>query len=247
MFSLREFAIAFIPMIATMNANAQIEPDMVSLPAACVEVGAMVIDWQAAPLREECLDSFSIGRYEVTFAEYDLFTAATGRAARNDVDFGRENRPVIDVSWFDAFHYAQWLSEQTGKTYRLPTDAEWDYAAMANTELGFKYHWGAEPIENKANCSNCGSQWDGQMSAPAGSFDPNSLGLYDMHGNVWEWTADCYYADDPKDVEDTHCKVGVVRGGSWDVDVSDLVYWVRAEQISTKTARDTGFRLVLEH
>lgn len=246
MFRLRRLILTVIPLISVMNVSAQIEPDMIDLPAACVQVGALVIDWQAAPMRKECLESFSIGRYEVTFAEYDLFTAATGRAARNDVDFGRDNRPVIDVTWLDAFHYAKWLSEQTGKTYRLPTDAEWEYAAMANAEMGSNYHWGAEPIENKANCSNCGSQWDGKMTAPVGSFDPNSLGLYDIHGNVWEWTADCYYVDDPKEVEDTHCKTGVVRGGSWDVDVSDLVYWVRAPQLSTKSARDTGFRLLRE-
>lgn len=103
-----------------------------------------------------------------------------------------------------------------------------------------------ELLENQANCKDCGSQWDSKMAAPVGSFAANSFGLYDMHGNVWEWTSDCFNADSPKDVNDSHCQVGVVRGGSWDVASSEISFSVRAGQISERTSRDTGFRLVRE-
>ena len=204
------------------------------------------VETASNPLREVCLDDFLISKYEITFREYDLFTQETGRAARNDVGFGREGRPVIDVSWFDAFAYAEWLSNKTGKTYRLPTDAEWEFTARFDTEFGYKYTWGAEEELGKANCSDCGSQWDGKMTAPVGSFEPNTLGVYDLHGNVWEWTADCYYADSPKEEEGSHCKSGVVRGGSWDVNAGHFAFWIRAPQLSGKPTRDTGFRLVME-
>lgn len=228
------------------QANAQTEPDMIQLPAACVEVGTLLMGEHANPLREVCLDSFSIGRYEVTFREYDLFTSATGRATRHDAGFGREERPVIDVDWFDALAYADWLSEVTGKRYRLPTDAEWEYAAKGNAEFGFRYSWGAEPEENKANCRSCGGQWGGEMTSPVGSFEANTFGLHDIHGNVWEWTADCYVRNDAREVGDNQC-AGVVRGGSWDVHADHLVFWLRAPQLRKRPARDIGFRLVLEH
>lgn len=246
MYRLKTIALGVIPFTLIMDANAQTEPDMVQLPAACVEVGSLLMGNHANPLREVCLDAFSIGRYEVTFREYDQFIEETGRARRHDMGFGREDRPVIDVDWFDAAAYAEWLSEKTGKRYRLPTDAEWEYAARGDAEFGFRYSWGSEPGENKANCRNCGSQWGGQMTSPVGSFDPNTLGLYDMHGNVWEWTSDCYSSNSPEDVDDKDCG-GVVRGGSWDVQTDDLVFWLRAPNLRYKSAQDIGFRLVLEH
>lgn len=228
------------------SANAQIEPEMVLIQAACVELGSLSIGQQSNPLREVCIESFYINRYEVTFSEYDEFTRETGLAARHDLGFGRESRPVVDVNWFDAVAYADWLSSKTGEKYRLPTDAEWEYVARAGAELGFKYSWGAELVPNLANCKDCGSTWGSQMSAPVGSFEPNSFGVYDMHGNVWEWTSDCFYTDSPKKVRDLHCKVGVVRGGSWDVPATEIAFTVRAVQQSENTAANTGFRLVRE-
>lgn len=243
---LKAIARGFIPCTLMIHANAQTEPDMVQLPAACVEVGTLLMGLHVKPLQEVCLDAFSIGRYEVTFREYDQFTEDTGRAKRHDVGFGREDRPVIDVDWFDAVAYADWLSKETGKKYRLPTDAEWEYAARANAVVGFRYSWGAEPGENQANCRNCGSRWDGRMTSPVGSFAPNALGIFDMHGNVGEWTSNCERVNSAEDANVTDCKVGTVRGGSWDVESDQLVFWILAPQRSDKPARDTGFRLVLE-
>jgi formylglycine-generating enzyme required for sulfatase activity len=222
---------------------AQIEPALVEIPAACIEVGSLLMDY-ANPLRRVCIDSFAIGRYEVTFDEYDEFTKATGRESRHDLGFGRGGRPVVDVNWFDATDYAHWLSEKTGRTYRLPTDAEWEYAARADADLSFQYSWGAEPGNNLANCQDCGSQWDAKRSAPVGSFPSNAFNLHDMHGNVWEWTSDCYYSDSPRSIRNAHCEVGVVRGGSWDVPSLGLAYLNRTAQRSESPARDIGFRLV---
>jgi formylglycine-generating enzyme required for sulfatase activity len=125
---------------------------------------------------------FAMGRYEVTFDEYDVFARATGREQPADKGWGRGRRPVINISWEGARAYAQWLSEQTGKRYRLPTEAEWEYAARAGTET--TYWWGDEVGENHANCSSCGSEWDNMQTAPVGSFASNPWGLYDTVGNV---------------------------------------------------------------
>jgi formylglycine-generating enzyme required for sulfatase activity len=85
-------------------------------------------------------------------------------------------------TWYDAAAYTEWLAEQTGKRYRLPSEAEWEYAARAGTETA--YWWGNDIGANRANCNGCGSQWDNQETAPVGSFDPNPFGLYDTSGNV---------------------------------------------------------------
>ena len=98
---------------------------------------------------------------------------------------------MINVSWDDAKAYVAWLSKKTGKTYRLLTEAEYEYATRAGTQTA--YPWGNDIGENNANCRGCGSQWDGKQTAPVGSFSPNGFGLYDMVGNVGQWTEDCYH------------------------------------------------------
>ena len=100
---------------------------------------------------------------------------------------------MINVSWDDAQRYVAWLSRITGKTYRLLTEAEYEYAARAGTQTA--YPWGDEIGGNNANCAGCGSRWDVAQTAPVGSFAPNKFGLYDMVGNVWEWVEDCLHED----------------------------------------------------
>ena len=107
------------------------------------------------------VEAFELGKYEVTFEEYDRFTAATGREQADDEGWGRARRPVTNVSWEDAVAYTRWLSEQTGEHYRLPSEAEWEYAARAGTATA--YSWGNEIGHNRANCGSCGSRWDGQQ------------------------------------------------------------------------------------
>jgi len=163
--------------------------------------------------------AFAIGQYEVTFDEYDKFALATQRELPDDKGWGRGKRPVINVSWKDAVAYAQWLSAQTGKPYRLPTESEWEYAARAGSET--EYWWGNELGKNRANCGGCGSQWDNKQTAPVGSFPANPWGLHDTVGNVWEWAQDCYhdnYKGSPADGtawQQGKCAYRVLRGGSW--------------------------------
>ena len=198
-------------------------PKMVNIPAGSFQMGDIQGggDSREQPVHKVSIEPFAMGQYEVTFAEYDKFAQATGRKKPDDRGWGRENRPVINVSWHDAVAYNEWLSEQTGKQYRLPTEAEWEYAARAGTET--KYWWGNEIGENKANCNGCGSQWDYEQTAPVGSFSPNPFGLYDTVGNVWEWVADSWhenYTNAPNDggiwVEGADDSYRVLRGGSWD-------------------------------
>ena len=199
------------------------EPEMVEIPGGSFRMGCVsgqncANDEQ--PVHEVQVESFELSKYEVTFEEYDRFTSAAGRARASDEGWGRGRRPVINVSWEDAVAYTRWLSEQTGERYRLPTEAEWEYAARAGTATA--YSWGNGIGRNRANCDGCGSQWDNRQTAPVGSFGPNGWGLHDLHGNVWEWVQDCWnesYRGAPADGsawESGDCSLRVLRGGSWD-------------------------------
>lgn len=160
---------------------------------------------------------FALSKHEVTFEEFDRFATATGRTRPGDGGWGRGQRPVINVSWRDATAYATWLTEQTGREYRLATEAEWEYAARADTATA--YHWGDAAGTGQANCDGCGGRATGR-TLPAGSFDANAWGLHDMHGNVWEWVQDCWNdrpAAAPSNAAPVpgDCDRRVLRGGSW--------------------------------
>ena len=202
---------------------------MVEIPGGSFRMGCVSArDCRAneQPVHEVRVARFGLSKYEVTFEEYDRFTAATGRARdevggpwADDEGWGRGRRPVINVSWELAVAYTRWLSKETGERYRLPSEAEWEYAARAGTET--VYSWGNEIGRNRANCKGCGSRWDGGQTAPVGSFSPNRWGLHDMHGNVWEWVQDCRndsYRGAPTDGsawERGDCSERGLRGGSW--------------------------------
>ena len=163
---------------------------------------------------------FGMGKYEVTFAEYDVFAKTTGRGLLEDQGWGRGNMPAINVTWEDANAYANWVSEKTGKHYRLPSEAEWEYAARAGTTTS--YSWGNDIGVNRANCDGCGSQWDSRRTAQVGSFQPNQFGLYDMSGNVGEWVGDCKHAGyrgaptDGSSWASAGCESRILRGGGFD-------------------------------
>ncbi|MGH8567938.1 MAG: formylglycine-generating enzyme family protein, partial [Gammaproteobacteria bacterium] len=179
-------------------------------------------DHDEHPPHAVTIEPFAIGRYEVTFEEYDRFAKDTNRKLPDDGRWGRGRRPVINVTFDDAQSYAAWLSEKTGRRYRLPTEAEWEYAARAGTTT--TYWWGNEVGSNHANCRGCGSEWDSKETAPVGSFAPNAFGVYDTAGNVWEWVQDCWhesYEGAPADgsawleTGGGDCNRRGVRGGSW--------------------------------
>jgi hypothetical protein len=165
----------------------------------------------------------------------------TGRLLPDDENWGRGRQPVIRVSWGDAVEYAKWLSGQTGKLYRVPTEAEWEYVARAGTETD--YWWGNEMKSWMANCKG-DSRWGGNQTSPVGSFQPNPFGLYDTAGNVWEWVEDCWHEDYQfahtegsawLEANGDNCSGRVIRGGSW----ANYPEFLRA---SHRFWNDTDFR-----
>jgi formylglycine-generating enzyme required for sulfatase activity len=225
-------------------------PTVVELPAATFTMGSSGASphFSERPQHSVTLPAFAIGRHEVTFAQYDRFARATGRRLPYDEGWGRGERPVINISWKDATAYAAWLSKQTGHTYRLPSEAQWEFAARAGT--GTPYWWAKSSGKIPANCFDCGSQWDGKMSAPVGSFSPNGLGLYDTSGNVQEWTQDCYhnnYKGAPSDGsawQSAGCSQRVVRGGAYSSPVESLRNARRAQFEQETRLDNIGFRVV---
>ena len=230
----------------------QLEVDMVKIPAGEFSMGDIQGggDSNEKPVHRVSVDAFWLGKSEVTFDQWDACVAAGGCSHKpDDKGWGRGNRPVINVSWEDITEqFIPWLSKTTGKQYRLPTEAEWEYAARAGSET--KYSWGNSIGNNKANCDGCGSRWDDSQTAPVGSFSANAFGLYDMHGNVWEWTQDCWnknYEGAPIDGSawlSGGCSQRVLRGGSW---LYDPNYLRSANRVRNTTGnRDSyfnGFRL----
>lgn len=188
---------------------------------------------------------FALGVYPVTFDDYDLFCQNSGLGKPNDRDWGRGNRPVINVSWNDAQAYVQWLSQQTGQQYRLPSEAEWEYACRAGTQT--PYYFGSELTQGHANFSRIVGK-----TTPVGHYPPNTFGLYDTHGNVFEWVQDCWhdtYANAPGDgsawleADGGDCSSRVVRGGSWGYDPQVLRSAVRDGGSAENAGVGLGFRI----
>ncbi|WP_354031672.1 formylglycine-generating enzyme family protein [Bradyrhizobium sp. S3.2.6] len=199
--------------------------------------------------------SFAVGRYAVTFAEWDACVADGGCNGYKPWDngWGRGRRPAINISWSDAKSYVAWLSARTGKTYRLLSEAEREYVTRAGTTSSF--WWGASVSRGQANYDNKASQdknakgASGQKTAPVDSFQPNPWGLYQVHGNIWEWVEDCVndtYEGAPTDGSPWlkgRCEQRVLRGGSW-VSKADAVeagsrYGVQSEG----RVSNVGFRV----
>ena len=231
------------------------------------------------PVRKvEFLKPFEMGKFEVTFAEYDLFAAAKGRDKPDDSGWGRGDKPVINVSWNDAVDYTLWLSERTGFKYRLPTEAEWEYAVRATTT---SEHYWPEKTENDKEDPACkyANVYDRQNEAkikqsysitwePFACDDafpfmastlesekkltPNKWQLFNMLGNVWEWTQDCYvdsYKDKPtngsaqESSDNNACPLRVLRGGSWSSDPQFVRSAYRLRHAPDIRFNSLGFRL----
>jgi formylglycine-generating enzyme required for sulfatase activity len=196
-------------------------PEMVVVPAGRFAMGSEASSDEMPVHQVKVARPFAVGKFEVTFAEWDACVADGGCShVPDDQGFGREGRPVIDVSWNDVTNsYLPWLSRKAGRTYRLLSEAEWEYVARAGSRA--VYAWGDEIGVGRANCDRCGGAWDNRQTAPVGSFAANAFGLHDLHGNVWEWTQDCY-ADSYKGApangaarQHASCQTRVVRGGGW--------------------------------
>ncbi len=206
-------------------------------------------DRDASPPHRVTVKDFWIGKYEVTFEQYDAFCKATKRKLPDDNGWVRSTRPVINVSWQDATEFTKWLSEKSGRNVRLPSESQWEYAARAGTTT--PYWWGNQKEKNMANCFDCGSEWDKNKTAPVGSFKHNPWGLHDMHGNINEWVFDKAhegYENAPETDEpwlENGLNYRIVRGGSYRFGIGNMKAHFRDWYAEDSTTTDTGFRVVI--
>jgi formylglycine-generating enzyme required for sulfatase activity len=194
------------------------------------------------------LRGFALGEFPVTVAEWKLCVAEHGcfgmpRMATDVVD----RTPVHNISWDDSQQYLGWLSRRAGRKYRLPSEAEWEYAARAGTTT--RYWWGNEVGVSLANCANCGGRQSVQAPLPVDTFKPNPFGLYDMLGGVSQWTADCWvpgYRGAPEDGSRRaahDCMTRVLRGGSFRADRDDIAVSSRGDYDAPVRYIVNGFRV----
>ncbi len=242
-------------------------PEMVVVPAGQFTMGTNGEDGREddeVPARVVTIaQPFALGKYEVTFDEWDACVAAKACDKNADEAWGRGRRPAININYAQANAYVKWLSATTGKEYSLPSEAQWEYAAQAGASLGTP--WG----NDKARACEFASLYDTMTkakllfdwaafpcvdgfteTAPVGTFAANAFGLHDMLGNVWEWVADCYrpnYTNAPTEgsaVTAETCIKRLSRGGSWNI----FPAWVRAGYRyglqGTLRANNLGFRVM---
>ncbi len=240
-------------------------PEMIVVPAGTFVQGS---NDESAPARERPArnvripEAFAAGMYEVTMAQWDACVAAGGCAETpSDNGWGRGDRPVMMVSWNDAQQYAHWLSEQTGETYRLPSESEWEYMARARETGDFPF---GDPAEVCGSGNIAGAETDFRWrhdacaddvalgTLPVGQLRPNDFGLFDVIGNVAEWTADCMnlsYLDAPSDGSAWTrgiCSSHMARGGSWVTGTRDIRFSARFDLKNGDRNDFTGFRVVRE-
>lgn len=226
-------------------------PELALIPAGSFEMGSNEMFEFEKPVRSVTIGSaFYIGTREVTFEEWDSCVAQGGCSHRpGDRNLGRGKRPVTDIHWNDAGAYLVWLSLKTGRKYRLPTEAEWEYAARAGTATS--YPWGNAIDKEKANCNGCNAQ-PRRQAGEVGQFPANGFGLYDMAGNAAEWVADCWsenYRASPRDgsaYSPPGCRERVLRGGSFNNDPRYLRSAARFKYEADVRFYTNGFRVVRE-
>jgi formylglycine-generating enzyme required for sulfatase activity len=210
-------------------------PEMVNLPGGQFTMGSND-DPSEKPPHDVTVAAFALGRYPVTIGEWRQCVAAK---ACSYEPTGGDDLPVYNVSWTDAQEYVAWLSKTTQTKYRLPSEAEWEYAARASTST--KFWWGNSLVPNKAACKGCGTDANAALPLKVGAFAPNPLGLHDMAGGIAQWVADCWvkdYQGAPRNGavrELPNCRQRVLRGGSWKNDSSYM-------RSSSRDYYDTGVR-----
>lgn len=227
-----------------------IGPRMIELPAGSFEMGSSGLSVAAdeRPRRTVTFSSFAISKFEITFAEYERFANATGRKRPNRGSLDKKTHPVFSVSWAEADAYTKWLSRKTGHDYRLPSEAEWEYAAAAGTAT--PYWWGRDTGSNRAHCFDCTPGTPARQPMPIGRFPANPFGLHDTAGNVLEWVGDCYhsnYTDAPTDGSvwsGGDCNYRVARGGAYRSPMSSIRTTKRAKFRASGSYDTVGFRVV---
>jgi formylglycine-generating enzyme required for sulfatase activity/class 3 adenylate cyclase len=210
-------------------------PEMVSIPGGTFAMGSDD-DPSEKPIHRVTIKPFAISKFPITVREWNACVAAKGCTY---VPTGKDDAPVANLSWADAQQFVEWLSKVTQKSFRLPSEAEWEYAARGGTRT--KFWWGDQLQANMANCKGCDQPYDASQPLKVGSFKPNPFGLYDMGGNIHQWMTDCWhknYQGAPSDGSpwvDNDCPSRVMRSGSWKNDPN----YVRS---SSRDQYDTGVR-----
>ncbi len=226
---------ALLPAPAPAPASSGREPEMSALPGGSFAMGGNE-DVSEKPIHQVTIKPFAISKYPVTIREWNECAAAK---ACGFVATGKDDAPVANVSWSDAKQYVAWLADTTRKPYRLPSEAEWEYAARGGTQT--KYWWGDQLQSGMANCKDCTDAAAAEQPVKVGSFKPNPFGLYDMGGGVDQWVEDCWhrnYQGAPADGSawiGGDCTSHVLRSGSWKNDA-------RYVRPANRDSYDTGVR-----
>ncbi|UTA49370.1 SUMF1/EgtB/PvdO family nonheme iron enzyme [Simiduia sp. 21SJ11W-1] len=234
-------------------ASGELGPEMVIIGPGRFDMGDKNSS-TTMPIRSVTIsEAFAISRFEITFADFDKYLKAESLGQLDDNRWGRGARPAINVSWEEAQNYVAWLSKTTGKRYRLPTEAEWEYVARAGTTGDY---WWEGDAKGKANCrSRCDSDFAGLFitkTAPVGTYSANPYGVFDTAGNVAEWVEDCFqnhFVSAPRDgsaVITSDCNKRTVRGGSMKDSASEITNYYREGRFAGKRYSDVGFRVVVE-
>jgi formylglycine-generating enzyme required for sulfatase activity len=231
-------------------------PHMMIVPAGEFTMGSPPAEQQAeAQHRVTIAAPFAVSKFEITFDDWNACVSDGGcdNARPNDEGWGRGRHPVIHMSFDLAKAYVAWLSRKTGKTYRLLTEAEWEYAARAGTTTTFAFGDSLSPGSANYNASTDGSgpsEENRQKTMPVGSFPPNAFGLHDMHGNVSEWVEDCFHNDytakaptDGSAWVEGNCTGRVLRGGSWEDSDAELRSAARVGEYRYNSSYVDGFRI----
>ena len=236
-------------------------PEMVVVPAGEFMMGSPGTEPHRGTEAQHVVTifrAFGVSRFEITFAEWDACAKDGGcRGFKPDAPWGRGRMPVVNINWNDAAAYADWLSKKTGHTYRLLSEAEWEYAARAGSTTPFAFG----PTLSAAQANFDASEKTelnpkGHARGKAvlvGSFKPNAFGLYDMQGNVWEWVQDCWNDEygptlprDGKPALTGDCNGHVLRGGSWEDGAADIRAAARVASAATDRSWSDGIRVARE-
>ena len=265
-------AVTVVPVVAILNfidwdtllprvffADCAECPEMVVIPAGEFTMGSPTSElYRGAEMQHRVTIPlpFALSKQEITFEQWDACVADSGCGGYmpDDEGWGRGSRPVINVSWNDAKAYVEWLSRKNGQQYRLPSEAEWEYAARAGTTTPFWF--GSTITTDQANFDGSSSTGlspkaaNRQKTLPVESFPANAFGLNDMHGNVWEWVEDCWHDEytsqapvDGSPWTDPTCSGHVLRGGSWEDYSGDARSAARVGGATEDQFYSDGFRV----
>lgn len=229
-------------------------PTMVIIPAGSFNMGNSSNSESAPVRRVRFKKPFAISQYEITFADFDKYSEASGTKPLKDNRWGRGSRPAINLSWQQAQSYVKWLRKTTGRKYRLPSESEWEYIARAGKTTD--YWWKGNTAKGQANCRRgCDSKYSGLFNtktAPVGSYKANPFKVFDSAGNVAEWVADCYqnhYLGAPRDgspISNDQCTLRSSRGGSIKSTAQELRVHQRDKREAAKGYSDVGFRVAVD-